>query len=79
MWLDAPVEVRASRLGERVETPQQLRAREESDARRYREYYDIDIGDLSIYDLTLNTDALSENGMRRTVSAAIDDVLTAKR
>jgi len=60
LWLDAPLEVRAARIAEREGiTAAEARAdttdREQSEAKRYREYYDIDVDDLSIYDLTLNT------------------------
>ncbi len=74
VWLDAPVEERAQRLDERAETPIELREREMSDAQRYQDYYDIDIADLSIYDLVIDTGTLSEEGMFQTVKAAINDV-----
>jgi CMP/dCMP kinase len=78
VWLDAPVEERARRLGERAETPMELRERETSDAQRYQEYYGIDIADLSIYDLVVDTETLSEDGMFQTVKAAIKDVRHTK-
>jgi cytidylate kinase len=60
IWLDAPVDVRAARVAEREEKSVDLAreetlARERSEARRYEEYYNIPIRDLSIYDLKLNT------------------------
>jgi len=60
LWLDAPVEVRAARIADR-EGKSAERAREEtlrreqSEQKRYDEYYDIPIRDLSIYDLVVNT------------------------
>ncbi len=59
-WLDAPVEVRSARIadregGEADVIADETRRREESEAKRYREYYGIDIGDRSIYDLGVNT------------------------
>ena len=74
IWLDAPLEVRASRINDRDETPAELRERERSDAERYREYYDIDIADLSVYDLVIDTGTLSENATFQSVKTAIDDV-----
>jgi cytidylate kinase len=67
-WLDAPLSVRADRIAEREEkTPEEARtetaAREDSEATRYEEYYGIDIGDRSIYDLTMNTARWSEAAM----------------
>jgi len=74
LWLDAPIEVRAARIahreGKSAETAlAETREREESEALRYREYYGIDISDLSIYDIALNTARWSE--------AEVPDILTA--
>lgn len=60
VWLDAPIDVRAERIADREEKPvEQARRetidREASECQRYRDYYDIHIDDLSIYDVTLNT------------------------
>ena len=60
LWLDAPLHVRAARIADREDKPtdlarEQTEARERSEARRYREYYDIDIEDRSIYDLAVST------------------------
>ena len=60
IWLDAPLDVRASRIADREEKSvqearEETATRAESEALRYREYYDIEIGDLSIYDLVVNT------------------------
>lgn len=60
IWLDAPLEVRATRIADREgwsvdEAREHTREREASERRRYLEYYDIDFADRSIYDLALNT------------------------
>jgi cytidylate kinase len=60
IWLDAPLSVRATRIADREDKPEDLareetEARAESEARRYREYYGIDITERSIYDLALST------------------------
>ena len=59
-WLDAPLEVRVTRIADREDkSPETARQetveRAESEARRYTEYYGIDIEDRSIYDLVINT------------------------
>jgi len=59
-WLDAPLDVRIDRVAERedksTETArQETTDRAESEAKRYQEYYGIDIEDRSIYDLAINT------------------------
>jgi cytidylate kinase len=60
LWLDAPRDVRATRIADREEKPvgrarEETERRERSERKRYADYYGIDIGDLSIYDLTVNT------------------------
>jgi len=77
LWLDAPLEVRARRIAAREDRPPETtrseeRERQESEARRYREYYGIDITDLSIYDLSLNTARWSETDMVEIPRAAIE-------
>ena len=59
-WLDAPASVRGERIAEReekdpVRATEETRAREASEVQRYEEYYGIDIRDLTIYDLSVNT------------------------
>lgn len=59
-WLDAPREVRTSRIASREawslqEATDRTEMREESERRRYADYYDIDFTDLRIYDLSINT------------------------
>ena len=74
VWLDAPLSVRAERIADREDKSVELarretRERSESEARRYLEYYDIDIEELTIYDLAVNTARLSPE-------AVIDVILT---
>ena len=59
-WFDAPLSVRAERIAEREakgvdRARTETERREASERKRYREYYDIDIEDLSIYDAAYNT------------------------
>jgi cytidylate kinase len=60
LWLDAPIDVRAARIADREEKSvakarEETLRRERSERKRYAEYYDIPIDDLSIYDLVVNT------------------------
>ena len=60
VWLACDDEERARRVGVRdgetiEEAMRTNRAREASEAARYRAYYGIDIGDLGVYDLTIDT------------------------
>ncbi|RNJ25990.1 (d)CMP kinase [Halosegnis longus] len=77
IWLDAPLDVRAERVADREDKDPELartetEARADSEAKRYADYYDIDIGDLSIYDLVLNTARLGEKGMIEPIVAVIE-------
>jgi cytidylate kinase len=77
LWLDAPLETRARRIADREEKSaetarEETHARAQSEALRYEEYYGIDIGDLSIYDLVVNTARWSPEGVRALVLAAVD-------
>jgi len=76
LWLDAPIEVRAARIAEREgksaeRALEETRTREESEALRYREYYGIDISDLSIYDVALNTARWSQEDVPEILTAAV--------
>ena len=73
-WLDAPLSVRGERIADREEkSVAEARAvtkrREQSEAKRYADLYDIDIHDLSIYDAAINTARWGE--------AVVPDMLTA--
>lgn len=62
--IDASPEVRMERVGLREgETLEQATAatldRQRSEAKRYMQWYGIDINDLSVYDLILNTDDMT--------------------
>ena len=74
IWLDAPLSVRARRIADREDKPvevarEETRERRDSEARRYREYYGIDVDELGIYDLSVNTARLSPG-------AVLDVILT---
>jgi cytidylate kinase len=76
VWLDAPLDVRAARIAEREEkavdvASEETRARAQSEALRYAEYYDIDIEDLSIYDLVVNTARWGPEGVLDLVDTAV--------
>jgi cytidylate kinase len=77
LWLDAPLDVRAERIADReeksvTEARDETRARAESEALRYEEYYGIDIADRSIYDLAVNTARWDETGVLDLIVTAVD-------
>lgn len=71
VWLQAPIETRLNRLSSRNETKEELKRRERSDARRYMEYYNIDIDDMSVYDLVIDTDTFSEKDTAKITKQAL--------
>lgn len=78
LWLDAPLAVRAARIADREDKPveearTETRTRAESEALRYEEYYGIDITDLSIYDLSVNTARWSAAGVLDHVITAVEE------
>jgi cytidylate kinase len=75
-WLDAPFDVRAERVADREEKPletarEETVARSKSEASRYEAYYGIDITDLTIYDLVINTARWSPDGVLLLVEEAV--------
>lgn len=60
VWLKCPLEVRIQRICQREnknyhEIERETVPREKSEAKRYKDYYDIDINNLSIYDLVVDS------------------------
>lgn len=77
IWLTAPLSVRARRIAERegqdVEVAHRETAeRERSEKQRYKEYYDIDLDDLSIYDVSLNTARWGPDAVPELLADAIE-------
>ena len=76
IWLDAPLQARIARIADREERSiedarEETVARADSEALRYREYYGIDIADLSIYDVVVNTARWDAAGVLEVVRAAV--------
>jgi len=74
VYLDAPAEVRVSRIGGRTETAAELVERERSEGQRYLDYYDIDVQNRSIYDVVLNTAPIGEHAMRSILFTAVEEL-----
>ncbi|HKL28081.1 MAG TPA: AAA family ATPase [Natrialbaceae archaeon] len=78
LWLDAPLAVRAERIADREDrendqAQHDTRAREHSEAKRYEAYYGIDIADLSIYDISINTARWAPDAVLEMLVAAIEE------
>ena len=76
IWLKAPIEVRARRVAGREgiayeEALAAMKSREQSEHKRYEQYYDINLDDLSIYDLVIDSSRWRENDIvKMTLMAA---------
>ncbi|MFQ3283479.1 MAG: cytidylate kinase [Natronomonas sp.] len=77
IWLDAPLDIRAERIADREDKAvgtarEETVERADSEALRYQEYYDIDIDELDIYDLALNTARFSPGAVLDVVITAVE-------
>jgi len=77
IWLDAPLAVRAERIADREDKSvavarEETERREQSERKRYQEYYNIDIADLSIYDITYNTARWGPEAVQRMLTTAVE-------
>ena len=73
--LKTSIRARAERISKREsklleDIMHETRAREESEARRYKMYYNIDINDFSVYDLIIDTRKFDEKSTLDIVLAA---------
>ena len=64
LWLVTPFDVRSSRIAERESKPvdvakEEIITRENSEALRYMDIHNIDIKNMDIYDLIINTDTFN--------------------
>jgi cytidylate kinase len=80
VWIKAPVEVRVQRIVGRENTSfkqvlEETLEREASEALRYREIHCIDINDLSIYDLVIDSSRLDQFQIVHILSSCIDTLM----
>lgn len=77
IYLTAPLGVRVRRIAEREgrsaeEVERETRLREEAELERFRRYYEYDVGDLSIYDLVLNTELFDADGVAHILKNVVE-------
>ncbi|WP_457611699.1 (d)CMP kinase [Methanocaldococcus sp.] len=77
IWLKAPPMVRCKRISERENEDvnkalKEMIDRENSERRRYKEIYNIDINDLTIYDLIIDSSKWDIEGVFSIICSAID-------
>ncbi|WGI17210.1 (d)CMP kinase [Methanonatronarchaeum sp. AMET-Sl] len=78
VWLKAPLELRARRVARREDIQlekalNEVKEREKSEKTRYREYYEIDIDDLTIYDLIIDTANWNKQSVINIIIEAINN------
>ncbi|RLI95357.1 MAG: cytidylate kinase [Candidatus Altiarchaeales archaeon] len=76
IWLRASLDVRARRISDRDKIPLELARkgileRERSERLRYKKFYGIDLDNLDIYDIILNTDKFDAREMTEIISTAV--------
>ena len=74
VWLEATISTRASRLSLRESDSQALsnmKVREESELKRYKDFHNIDLQDLSIYDIVISTDFHSADEVAKKIQAGL--------
>jgi len=80
VYVTCPFEDRVKRIADREgreygDVEKETRAREELELRRYKEYYDVDIDDLTVYDIILNTGIFSIEASARILKNIVEEYL----
>ncbi|MCS7097009.1 MAG: AAA family ATPase [Candidatus Methanomethylicia archaeon] len=84
IYLTAPLEERVRRIAKRdgkniMEALIEVKKREESNSIRYKNYYGIDINDLSVYDIVINTDKWKEEEVTEVLIYLIQKYIEKKQ
>jgi CMP/dCMP kinase len=81
IWVKAPLPVRVKRIQRREKSAsfdeefKKTVLREKSEALRYMNYYNIDIGDLSIYDIVIDSERWNQYQTLDILRVAIDSLI----
>jgi cytidylate kinase len=81
IWVKAPLPVRVKRIQKREKSAsfdeefKKTVLREKSEALRYMNYYNIDIGDLSIYDIVIDSERWNQYQTLDILRVAIDSLI----
>jgi len=82
IWLTAPLSIRAQRILGRgdysdfEEAAKAITSREASERTRYKEIYGVDLGDLTCYDLVINTEKWGVEQMVQLAKTAVESIRT---
>jgi cytidylate kinase len=79
VWLKTPLSIRSDRISKRENIPlprayEETRTREACEIARYKKYYDIDLSDLSCYDLIIDTSKWDASGVTGIIVKAIEEL-----
>lgn len=80
VYVTCPFKDRVRRIADREgrdydDVEKETRAREELELRRYQEYYGVDINDLTVYDIILNTGIFSIEASARILKNIVEEYL----
>jgi len=83
VYLSCPLEERVRRIAEREgrdvgEVDRETRFREENELIRFRECYGVDLEDLSVYDLVVNTGLFDADCVARILKNFVDEYLSCR-
>jgi cytidylate kinase len=83
IYLSCPLEERIRRIAEREsraleEVDRETRFREKNELRRFRELYGVDLEDLSVYDLVVNTGLFDADGVARILKNVVEEYLSSR-
>ena len=83
IFVTCPFEVRVKRIADREnreygDVEKETRVREESELIRYKEYYGVDISDLSVYDVILNTSLYDVEGVLHILKCIVDQYISSE-
>jgi cytidylate kinase len=78
IYLTCPFDVRVQRIADRegrevTEVEQETLVREESEQERYMEFYGVDLCDLSVYDVIINTSLYSIKANARILKCIVEE------
>ncbi|MDR2623089.1 MAG: cytidylate kinase family protein [Methanobrevibacter sp.] len=76
VWMITPFDIRVQRICERESksfdlASGEIKIREDSEAKRYLEIHNIEINNLNLYDLILNTNSFSPDGITEIISSTL--------
>lgn len=79
IWIDASLDIRARRIVQRENkkleiVKEEIEAREGSEWKRYWDLYGIDLNDLSVYDMVINTELLSAEKVAEKILKEIEKI-----